>query len=59
MNQSIHPRVVNGKTKYDRVNTFKNKDKNNTKKTLNNMEEHLVVHPKDSATKDHYLKLQR
>lgn len=50
--QGIHKRVVNGKTRYDKVNTCMPKGPLNTKKVAR-MEEHQVRHPNDAASKKH------
>lgn len=56
--QSIHPRVVNGRTQYEKVNTAKTRDKTKLPKILQTMQKHMEEHPRDKATVDHYNKLQ-
>lgn len=51
-NKSIHPRVVNGKTKFNKVNTCTPKGKPNPKK-IARMEEHIKEHPNDGASRKH------
>lgn len=50
-NQSIHPRVVDGRTEHDKVNTCgTRKDNNKIINTLSNLKEHLRIHPKDTLS---------
>lgn len=48
INHSIHPRVVAGRTQYEKVNTCKPKSGPKAKK-VQNIQEHLERHPHDAA----------
>lgn len=58
MNQSIHPRVKNGRTIYDKVNTAKAPDRSRILKVAMSMKEHIDQHPRDKASIDHFNKLK-
>lgn len=57
--QSIHPRVVNGRTKFGKVNTAIPRRMKPHPETLANMEEHLRQNPKDSMTAGRLAKLSK
>lgn len=48
--QSIHPRVVNGRTQHPMKNTCKATRQGPTDRAKAGMTRHLSQHPKDSAT---------
>lgn len=58
MNLSIHPRVSNGRTVYDKVNTRKSVNRDRLKILIERMEEHVGRHPLDEATKAHINKIK-
>jgi ribosomal protein S15P/S13E len=48
--QSCHPRVVNGETKYSKVNTAKPSRKGIATEKLARMQKHFEQHPNDKRT---------
>jgi hypothetical protein len=55
--QSIHPRVVNGRTAYPKVNTAARANPETKRKVIAAIEGHLSRHPNDNASKAHLAKL--
>lgn len=55
--QSIHPRVVNGRTVCPKVNTAARANPETKRKVIAAIEEHLSRHPNDNASKAHLAKL--
>jgi len=55
---SIHPRVVNGKTRHNKVNTCITVRKSR-EKVVARMEKHHERHPNDMASKKHLEKIRR
>lgn len=56
VNQSIHPRIVGSRQRFDKVDTCKPRRAPNSKK-IANMNEHQIRHPNDSASKAHLAKI--
>jgi hypothetical protein len=48
--KSIHPRVVGGRTAFEKVNTSKHKRPETTARLKAALTEHLSRHPQDHAT---------
>jgi hypothetical protein len=58
LNQSIHPRVVNGKTAHPKVNTSKRKQRVTVARIIDAISQHLERHPRDAVSKKHLSKLE-
>lgn len=55
-NNSIHPRVENGRTRYDTVNTAMPRRNGVSPAKRRRMETHMAAHPNDRATAGHLSK---
>jgi hypothetical protein len=58
-NYSIHPRVVNGRTVHEKVNTRGEPSKNRLKNVLEAIQTHLIVHPNDRLSQNHVAALKK
>lgn len=57
-NQSIHPRVVKGRTKYEKVNTCGTPNPDKKSRVAVALKAHLGRHPRDSVQASRLAKLQ-
>lgn len=57
-NQSIHPRVVNGVTKYEKVNTCFSPNPATKERKILGLMAHLERHPHDLVSVGHLAKLE-
>lgn len=56
-NQSIHPRVVNGRTKYAKVNTCGTPNPDKKARVAKSIAGHMKRHPRDSVQASRLAKL--
>lgn len=57
VNQSIHPRVIGGRTRHEVSNTRKAASPERRLRTIRSLEAHLVRHPRDGVRASHLAKL--
>lgn len=58
LNQSIHPRVVNGKTAHPKSNTSKRKRRGTVERVIAAITAHSERHPSDSMSRTRLSKLK-
>lgn len=58
INYSIHPRVVTGRTRYEKVNTSGTKSRRVINRVAKAISEHLERHPNDGMSQRHLASLQ-
>ena len=53
ISQGIHPRVSNGRTVHDKVNTMRGPNKEVTRRKIAAITAHLDLHPRDGHSQSH------